>query len=112
MQLVIACAHVLLQVLKAAAALMAQPPASESDVQPLEKLIAEAYQEIDKAVVKGVLHQNTAARKKSRVARHKRMVLMAAGLFTPAESHPDYRRWQLMQKKPSSIKAPAAGIKA
>lgn len=45
----------------------------------VEKLVSEAYTEIDKAVVKGILHKNNAAHKKSRVAKYKRMVAMAAG---------------------------------
>lgn len=92
-----------LQVLKAAATLMAEPPASEEAVKPLEKLISEAYQEIDKAVVKGILHVNTAARKKARVARHKRLVLIAAGLFVPPQSHPEHRR--IAALRPSAVKA-------
>jgi small subunit ribosomal protein S20 len=77
--------------------LVSSPPSSEEEIKPLEKLIAEAYQEIDKAVVKGILHRNNAARKKSRVARYKRLVLMSAGLFKPAEGHPDYAYYQRMQ---------------
>ena len=41
---------------------------SEEVLKPVEKLISEAYQEIDKAVVKGVLHANTGANRKSRMA--------------------------------------------
>ena len=40
---------------------------------------------IDKAVSKGVLHQNTAARRKARMAAARRNVLVAAGLYTPAQ---------------------------
>ena len=39
---------------------------------------------IDKAVSKGVLHLNTAARRKARLAAARRNVLVAAGLYTPA----------------------------
>lgn len=39
---------------------------------------------IDKAVGKGVLHQNTAARRKARLAAARRNVLVTAGLYTPA----------------------------
>ncbi len=63
-----------LQVLKAAEALIATPPKSEDEVKGLEQLIAMAYTEIDKAVVKGIMHENTAARKKARCARWKKQV--------------------------------------
>jgi hypothetical protein len=67
------------QVFKAASTLE-----SESDVAPLERLISEAAQEIDKAASKGVLHKNTAARRKSRLAAAKRDALVRVGLYTPA----------------------------
>lgn len=38
---------------------------------------------IDKAVCKGVLHLNTAARRKARLAAARRNVLVSAGLYTP-----------------------------
>jgi hypothetical protein len=85
------------QVIKVATPLMSSPPGSEEDIKPLEKLISEAYQEIDKAVVKGILHKNNAARKKARVARYKRMVLISAGLFKPSQDHPDYAAYQRIQ---------------
>lgn len=59
------------------------PPASEADLAPVATLLSEAYQVIDKAVVKGVLHSNTAARRKARLARARRNVLIAAGLYQP-----------------------------
>jgi small subunit ribosomal protein S20 len=65
-------------------ALNASLPETEEAVAPVEKLIAEAYQEIDKAVNKGVLHQNTGARRKARLARAKKSLLIKAGLYTPA----------------------------
>ena len=40
---------------------------------------------IDKAVSKGVLHLNTAARRKARLAKARQNVLIAAGLYTPAQ---------------------------
>lgn len=61
------------------------PPTSEADLAPVGSLLAEAYQVIDKAVVKGVLHANTAARRKARLARARRNVLIAAGLYTPQQ---------------------------
>jgi small subunit ribosomal protein S20 len=43
-------------------------PSSES-MQVVQTNLAEAYSKIDKAVKRGVLHPNTAARKKSGLAR-------------------------------------------
>lgn len=63
-----------MQVIKLAEAMVAAPPKTEDEVKPLEQLIGEAFQEIDKAVVKGILHQNTAARKKARCSRYKKQV--------------------------------------
>lgn len=57
----------------------------------MERLISEAYCEIDKAVTKGVLHKNNAARKKSRCARYKRKVLILSGLWTPPADHGDFK---------------------
>lgn len=59
-------------------------PAAEADLAPVEALISEAYQEIDKAVQKGVLHANTGARRKARLAAAKRAALIKGGLYTPA----------------------------
>ena len=59
-------------------------PESEDAVKPVEKLISEAYQQIDKAVVKGVIHANTGARRKSRIAVAKRKLLVDAGLYQPS----------------------------
>lgn len=59
-------------------------PKSEEEIKPVEKLISEAYQEIDKAVSKGTLHQNTGARRKQRLALAKRKLLINANLYTPA----------------------------
>ena len=55
---------------------------SEDELKPVEKMMSEAYQEIDKAVVKGIIKQNTAARRKSRLAVAKQKLLIAAGLYT------------------------------
>lgn len=88
-----------MQVLKLAEKMLSEPPKAEADVAPMEKLIGEAYKEIDKAVVKGVLHKNNAARKKARMARYKRVVLMSAGLWVPPADHPDYKKYQRIQAK-------------
>jgi small subunit ribosomal protein S20 len=50
----------------------------------VEALIGEAFQEIDKAVSKGVLHANTGARRKARLSAAKRAALIKGGLYTPA----------------------------
>ena len=42
--------------------------AKSTDPKKASESLAKAYQVIDKAVSKGVLHRNTAARKKSRLA--------------------------------------------
>ena len=48
--------------------------ATSEEIVPVEKLIAEAYSVIDKAVRVGTLHRNTGARRKSRLARRKKAV--------------------------------------
>lgn len=58
--------------------------AQPEEVDGIEKLIAEAYSSIDKAVRKGVLHKNTGSRRKSRLARRKKAVIMHHGWYTPA----------------------------
>lgn len=63
----------------------ASPPKSESDLEPVGALINEAYKVIDKAVVKGVLHRNTADRRKARLAKARQYILVEAGLYTPSK---------------------------
>jgi small subunit ribosomal protein S20 len=75
--------HSVQAILAAQALSKAESPAEA--VAPLEKLVGEAYKEIDTAVSKGIFHKNTAARKKARVAAYKRKALIAAGLYTPAK---------------------------
>jgi small subunit ribosomal protein S20 len=77
--------------------------ASLEDLANVERLVSEAYEEIDKAVVKGVLHKNNAAHKKSRVAKYKRLVAMAAGQFQPQQDHPDWKKYErlMARKKPA-----------
>jgi len=60
----------------------------EAALLPVERLISEAYKDIDKAVSKGIIHKNTAARRKSRLAAAKRNTLVQAGLYTPAGAAP------------------------
>ncbi|GFH16649.1 putative Co-chaperone protein hscB like protein [Haematococcus lacustris] len=102
-----ACGTRVKKVLKAAATLLAAPSVSEADVTALETLISEAYKEVDKAVQRGVYHDNTGARKKARVARWKRVVLMSAGMFVPAPDHPDYGRYLKLQAKKTQAQATA-----
>jgi len=52
----------------------------EDAVRPVETLISEAYQEIDKAVSKGVLKKNTGGRRKARLAHAKQQLLIDAGV--------------------------------
>lgn len=56
---------------------------AEEELQPVQKLLSEAYKEIDKAVLRGVLHKNTGNRRKSRLARARQKLLIASGLYTP-----------------------------
>jgi len=70
-------------VFKAVTGMTNELPSSEDEIKPIEKLISEAYQEIDKAVVKGILHANTGARRKAKVAAAKQQLLIDAGLYTP-----------------------------
>lgn len=87
------------KVVKLAEQLLKTPPKSESDVKELETLISLAYKRIDTARMKGVYHDNTAARKKARCARYKKTVLLAAGLYTPAADSPDFAKLQAMKNK-------------
>ena len=57
---------------------------SEDELKPVEKMMSDAYQEIDKAVVKGIIKLNTASRRKSRLAVAKQNLLIQAGIYTPA----------------------------
>jgi small subunit ribosomal protein S20 len=79
----------------------------EAQVGQLERFVAEAFQEIDKAISKGTLHANTGARRKARVARFKRQALIAAGLYAPAPEQPGYFVFTRMQSRRAAA-APAA----
>ena len=61
---------------------MLLPSATEDNVAELEKLISEATKSVDKAVAKGVLHKNTGARRKSKMAKCKQAALKANDLMT------------------------------
>ncbi|KAJ6851846.1 30S ribosomal protein S20, chloroplastic [Iris pallida] len=58
--------------------------AQSEEILKVEKLIAEAYSAIDKAVKSGTLHRNTGAHRKSRLARRKKAVEIHHGWYTPA----------------------------
>lgn len=92
-----ACSTRMKKVFRAAEALKANLPSSEDELKLLEQLVNEAFTELDKAVVKGVLHANVAARRKSRVSRAKRDVLMLAGLYKPAPEDPAYGQYLRLQ---------------
>ena len=72
-----------LQVLSGVDGFLTDLPSTEDAIKPVETLISEAYQEIDKAVVKGILHTNTGARRKAKLAAAKRHLLTEAGLYSP-----------------------------
>ncbi|KAB1216576.1 30S ribosomal protein S20, chloroplastic [Morella rubra] len=72
------------KVLEALDVLKKKPEAEAEEVLPIEKLIADAYSVIDKAVRVGTLHRNTGARRKSRLARRKKAVEIHHGWYTPA----------------------------
>ena len=59
---------------------------AEEDLAPIQPMLNEAYKVIDKAVLKNVLHRNTGARRKSRLARARQRLLIDAGLYTPSTS--------------------------
>ena len=50
----------------------------ENNVEKVQTALSKAYSVIDKAITKGVLHRNTAARKKSRLTRHAQKQEVAA----------------------------------
>ncbi|GIL91696.1 hypothetical protein Vretimale_14822 [Volvox reticuliferus] len=107
-----ACATRIKKVIKMAESLMSSADVqSEDQVKALEKLVAEAYTEIDKAVVKGILHQNTAARKKARCARYKKQVLMFTGLYKPAVDSADFAGYEKLQAKAAEVRAKVAAQK-
>ncbi|PIN00887.1 hypothetical protein CDL12_26612 [Handroanthus impetiginosus] len=71
------------KVMEALEVLQKKSDAKPEEVLPIEKLIAEAYSVIDKAVKVGTLHQNTGARRKSRLARRIKAVQIHHGWYTP-----------------------------
>ncbi|KAG1667409.1 hypothetical protein FOA52_004826 [Chlamydomonas sp. UWO 241] len=97
-----ACATRVKKVIKAAELMLmanAAAVASEADLKPFETLIAEAYTTIDKAVSKGIIHKNNAARKKARCARYKKKIILKNNLWQPPADHKDYAKWAAMHMK-------------
>ncbi|XP_047976295.1 30S ribosomal protein S20, chloroplastic [Salvia hispanica] len=74
------------KVLEALEVLVKKQGVEAEEILPIEKLIAEAYSAIDKAVKAGTLHRNTGARRKSRLARRKKAVEIHHGWYTPSPS--------------------------
>ncbi|KAL4278417.1 hypothetical protein GQ457_03G024180 [Hibiscus cannabinus] len=72
------------KVLEALDVLRKKADAEAEEIFSVEKLIAEAYSVIDKAVKVGTLHRNTGARRKSRLARRKKTVEIHHGWYAPA----------------------------
>ncbi|KAF5787162.1 putative ribosomal protein S20 [Helianthus annuus] len=71
------------KVLEELDALRKKTDAQPEEVIGIEKLIAEAYSVIDKAIQVGTLHKNTGARRKSRLARRKKAVEIHHGWYAP-----------------------------
>ncbi|GMY31893.1 30S ribosomal protein S20, chloroplastic [Fagus crenata] len=69
-------------VLEALDVLKKKPDVATEEIVQVEKLIAEAYFVIDKAVKVGTLHRNTGARRKSRLAQRKKAVEIHHGWYT------------------------------
>ncbi|GBG00479.1 30S ribosomal protein chloroplastic [Raphidocelis subcapitata] len=94
------------KVVKLSESLVKNSAGAAEQVPALEGLVAEAYKAIDTAVLKGVIHANTAARRKARVAKWKRQVLISAGLYTPTAEQPGFSFYQRTQA--AKAKAAAA----
>ncbi|KAJ8512596.1 hypothetical protein OPV22_003030 [Ensete ventricosum] len=72
------------KVLEALDVLRKKSDAQAEEIVTIEKLVADAYSAIDKAVQVGTLHRNTGARRKSRLARRKKAVEIHHGWYIPA----------------------------
>ncbi|OVA00350.1 Ribosomal protein S20 [Macleaya cordata] len=72
------------KVLDALDVLKKKTDAQSEEIIQVEKLIAEAYSAIDKAVKAGSLHRNTGANRKSRLARRKKAVEIHHGWYAPS----------------------------
>jgi len=56
----------------------------EADLKPVDDLLSVAFSNIDKAVVKGVLHKNTGGRRKAKITTLRKRVLAVSGIWPPA----------------------------
>lgn len=88
-----------MQVMRLSEATVKAQALDEQQLVQLENFVADAFSQIDKAVIKGTLHRNTADRRKARVSRAKRQALIAAGLYTPQPEQPGYFFYQRMQAR-------------
>lgn len=59
---------------------------AEADLLPADQMMHKAFSNIDKAVIKGIMHKNTGARRKSKLSRARKNVLIESGLYTPEAS--------------------------
>lgn len=57
---------------------------SQDDLKPLDTLINEAYKVLDKGVKTHTIKKNTAARRKSRLAKAKKSIEIEKGWYLPA----------------------------
>lgn len=56
---------------------------SPEKAQEIQSLMSQAYSKIDKSVKKGVIHRNTAARRKARLAKVLKQIETPAASWTP-----------------------------
>ena len=61
---------------------------TEADLQAVDADLYKAFSYCDKAVSKGVVHVNTAARRKRKLTTFRKRVLAQAGLYTPEAAAP------------------------
>eukprot|EP01025_Chloroclados_australasicus_P068580 TRINITY_DN9534_c0_g1_i1.p1 TRINITY_DN9534_c0_g1~~TRINITY_DN9534_c0_g1_i1.p1 ORF type:complete len:216 (+),score=18.72 TRINITY_DN9534_c0_g1_i1:85-732(+) len=71
------------KVLKGYQAMLAEisSVSSEGDLATVDKDMHVAFSNIDKAAAKGILHKNTAARRKAKLTTVRKQVLAAAGIY-------------------------------
>lgn len=58
----------------------------EADLKPVDEMLYVAFSNIDKAIVKGVIHQNTGNRRKAKLTNYRKRVLAESGIYTPASA--------------------------
>lgn len=85
----------------------------ETDAEKAEKLIPETYSAVDVALKKNLLHKNTAARKKARVAKFVKHLKEGKPLFeakkktttTPASKKPVAKKTTTTKKTTKKVEA-------